>query len=131
MMSSSWNFPSWADPNWKVSKLSIFYILLFILKLLFILVLPISELKISYFDKKMYYSLQRKLKIEWTKYQVFWKSRGNEEKNASVKKCHIFDFQAEINFLSWTEKVTSRVELKTLQLKLWLEPAWLGLITSI
>ena len=34
---------------------------------------------------------------------------------------------------SWSEKghEPSRAELKILQLKLWLEPAWLGLITSI
>ena len=31
---------------------------------------------------------------------------------------------------SWTEKVTSRTELKILQLELWLEPARLGLIVG-
>ena len=36
-----------------------------------------------------------------------------------------FQFRAEV------EKVTSRTELKNLQLELWLEPALLGLITSI
>ena len=38
-------------------------------------------------------------------------------------------FRAEINFSSKREKVTSRAELKILQLELWLEPARLGLIT--
>ena len=41
------------------------------------------------------------------------------------------DFRALIEkFPSWEEKVTSRAELKMVQLEPWLEPAWLGLITS-
>ena len=65
---------------------------------------------------------------------------GNKEKNPSVKKCQFSDFRAEIFFSSWREKVMSRAKpskarpsrakLKTLQLELWLEPAWLRLITS-
>ena len=63
---------------------------------------------------KKYHSLQRKLKIEWTKYQVLWKCSGNKEKKSlSDKKCLFSDFQAEIRFSSWREKVTS-----------WAEPSW-------
>ena len=44
-------------------------------------------------------------------------------KNWKSKFQFIFQFRAEV------KKVTSRAKLKILQLKLWLKPAWLGLIT--
>ena len=40
-------------------------------------------------------------------------------------------FSADCRFRAEGKKDTSRVELKILQLKLWLEPAWIGLITTI
>ena len=41
------------------------------------------------------------------------------------------DFRALIEkFPSWKEKVTSRAELKIVQLEPWIEPTRLGLITS-
>ena len=39
-------------------------------------------------------------------------------------------FSADFQFQAEGKKVTSRAELKILQLKLWLEPARLGLITN-
>jgi hypothetical protein len=48
------------------------------------------------------------------KFQIFWQD---------IKIRSDFQFRAE------GKKVTSRAELKILQLELWLEPAWLGLIT--
>ena len=35
-----------------------------------------------------------------------------------------------VRFRAEVKKVTSRAELKILLLKLWLEPAWLGLVTT-
>ena len=43
----------------------------------------------------------------------------------------IWLFSANFQFRAEVKKVTSRAELKILQLELWLEPAWLGLITTI
>ena len=40
-------------------------------------------------------------------------------------------FSANFQFRAEVKKVTSRAELKILQLELWLEPARLGLITNI
>ena len=40
-------------------------------------------------------------------------------------------FLVHFQFRAEAKKVTSRAELKILQLELLLEPAWLGLITSI
>jgi hypothetical protein len=53
------------------------------------------------------------------------KMQGKQEKKLSGKKCQFSNFRAEIKFSSRRKKVKSQVELKILQLKLWLEPAWL------
>ena len=82
--------------------------------------------KIKPFKKKKYYSLQRKVKIEC---QVFWKCKGKKKKN-EWQKCQFLAFRAEIKFSSWRKKATSPAKLKILQLELWLEPPWLGFITS-
>ena len=47
------------------------------------------------------------------------------------EKIPFFDFRADFLYPSWTKKVTSRAKLKILQLELLLEPARLGLITTI
>ena len=55
------------------------------------------------------------------------------EKSLSVKKSLIYDFRAGFFFVELKGKShePSRAELKIIQLELWLEPARLGLITSM
>ena len=43
----------------------------------------------------------------------------------------IGSFLANFRFRAEVKKVTSQAELKIVQFKPWLEPAWLGLITNI
>ena len=55
---------------------------------------------------------------------IFSRDKGTSQKDDFA------DFRALIEkFPSWKEKVTSRAELKIVQLEPWLEPARLGLIT--
>ena len=50
------------------------------------------------------------------------------KKNKKIK--NFGSFSADFRFRAEGKKVTSRAELKILQLELWLEPARLGLITN-
>ena len=63
-------------------------------------------------------------------YTYFFHKLCNQLKILTVE--NFADFRALIEkFPSWKEKVTSRAELKMVQLEPWLELARLGLITNI
>ena len=128
VMSSSLNFPSWAEPSYNGSepswagasqfsgwKRAVDFFLMYCSSspnFFSVLLLQTSEPENQSFKKKKYYSLQRKLKVEW---QVFWKCKEIRKK-MSGKKCKFLAFRAEIKFSSWRKKATSRAKLKILQL---------------
>ena len=126
-----WAGISWAEPSWGISIFELksscqfFWCIAFWAQNFFSCFYQCLNQK---FKKKKYCSLKRKLKIELTK------CKGNKEKKYENKKCQFSNFWAEIKFRaegkrSWGK--ASRAKLKILQLKLWLEPAWLELITII
>ena len=59
---------------------------------------------------------------------IFEKKVEKRKKNPSRKTCR---FSSRFLIFELREKVTSRAELKILQLELWLEPAQLGVITTM
>ena len=107
---------SWAEPTYKCtepsqaghlnfraeSELSIFFWCMVFLTFFFSFLLFYSFLnpKSSHLLTKKYYSLQRKLKIEWTKGypEQSAKSSKNARKNLCVKKRQFSEFRADLFF---------------------------------
>ena len=78
----------------------------------------------------------KRLKAESSRAGAFQFSSQSRAENMYLNNHQTFQvifccMITKINFQMTMEKVTSRVELKILQLELWLEPAQLGLITSL
>ena len=115
-MSLSWKFPSWAESscngfepsrveqghfNFWAETSWIFFSCFY----------QFLSQKISHFMKK--------------------KHKENQKIEKSSESAREIREKTILQFSSWREKVMSRAESKILQLELWLQPAWLELITSL
>ena len=137
-MSPSWNFPTRAEPSYEGSEPSR-------AKLGHFNFQAETELTICASLSSKFFRFSNFASVTWFESISWWSIIHLNFCSIKVHNFVIFQcfseqvyykknlglFLLNFQFRAEVEKVTSRTELKNLQLELWLEPALLGLITSI